>query len=306
MSILRIHRNCNDLGRRFVFRRLLSVSIGAAVFFSAPALFAQQDAPDEARKAGGFTRLNKTSPEGFAAGRFLIEGRANFGLGFSGSIYKNFQDQNATLPIGPAALQSGDAGLIAASFLTRQSAPEARLRSFGANLAVEYALLDWLGVGLDLGTTSLSVKSARVISTGTEVSFALISQLTGAQATSATTELLYPFIVQDFGDYDAIHHADATLALHPLGGSGVVDPYLKAIGGYGRTREDGFTSVRYGAALGARYFLSDWVYLVGEVSWINNEISGEVDTSVGFLESSSEFSGSLRETSGQLGVGFAF
>lgn len=255
---------------------------------------------------GGFTRLNDTeSAAGFGEGRLLVELRGSYGLDFGGDINQNFQDQNRLLPIGPATLISGNAAAIATSYLTRQSAPEAELESIGGSLAVEYGIWNWFGIGLNLGQTSLDVKNSRLISAGTEVSLIAITSLTGGQA-SINGELIYPFLVANFKDYDRISHADLTLGFHPLGGAGSVDPYLKAIGGYGRTKVDSFQVIRYGGALGVRFFVTDWFYVVTEAQWVNNEISGEVDTSVGLFESSSEFEGNLREVNGQVGFGFAF
>lgn len=256
--------------------------------------------------AAGPLVARDASSHGYRSGRFLLELRGKYGLNFGGEIHQNFIDQNRTLPVGPTTALSGDATAIALSYLSRQSAPEAELESIGGVLSAEYALWDWLGVGLDLGHTSLSLKNVRVIDNGTELGFVPIALLTGSNITGG--ELLFPFIVQDLGDYDRISRADLRLAIHPLGlgtPTGAMDPYLSLIGGYGRTKENRFDSVRYGAALGLRYFVADWFYVVGEIAWVNNEISGEVDTSTGIFSSSSEFSGNLRETSAQLGFGFS-
>ncbi|MEQ9365327.1 MAG: hypothetical protein RIF32_13865 [Leptospirales bacterium] len=307
--------------KRAIARRVLSLALSGAVLVPGtlvavpsptPAGVGEKDplgtAFSQGRGSpafGGFTALNDREPPGFGAGRFFVEIRGAYGLDFGGDIYQNFRDQNRTFPIGPATLLSGDGAAIAASYLSRRSAPQAALESIGGGLALEYALWDWFGIGLDLGQMSLSVKNSRVISAGSEVSFAVISRITGGQA-SLAGELVYPFVVANFKDYDRISRADLTLGFHPLGGDGSVDPYLKAIGGYGRTKEDGFQVIRYGGALGLRFFVSDWFYVVTEAAWVNNEISGEVQSSVGFFESTNEFEGNLREVNGQLGFGFAF
>ncbi|MCR9143115.1 MAG: hypothetical protein NXI24_12750 [bacterium] len=300
-------------------QRLRSACAGALLlaFIATPAVLNAQEASatvpgfavsedhSAGLELGGFTSLNDPDPPGFGAGRFLIELRGAVGLSFGGEIYQNFRDQNRTFPIGPATLLSGNASAIALSFLSRQSAPEAKLKSIGGSLAVEYAIWDWFGIGLDLGQTSLDVEDARVISAGTELSLASIARLTGGSA-SLNGELVYPFLVQSFRDYDRISRADLTVGLHPFGGDGIIDPYLKLIGGYGRTKADGFQVLRYGGALGVRFFVTDIIYVVSEVAGINNEISGEINSSVGFFESSSEFEGNLREVNGLLGVGLAF
>lgn len=276
-------------------RRAAAVSVAATALLLLSGL---TTAPLLAQDASGSS---------YRSGRFLIELRGKLGLDFGGEIYQNFKDQNRTLPVGPTTALSGDATAIALSYLSRQSAPEAELESIGGALGVEYAIWDWLGIGLDLGHTSLSLKDVRVIDNGTELGFVPIALLTGQRNISG--ELLFPFLTQELRDYDRISRADLRLAIHPLGfgagPTGAVDPYLSLIGGYGRTKENRFDAVRYGAAFGLRYFVADWFYVVGEIAWVNNEISGEVDTSTGIFSSSSEFSGNLRETSAQLGFGFS-
>ena len=164
-----------------------------------------------------------------------------------------------------------------------------------------------LGIGLAINHTSYNLQSARVFPTSFELSALPLAVLTGTSRNLITNELVYPFIVSNAADIDRTTSADLVLAFHPLGGDDtVLDPYVKAFGGYGRTKADGFQVVRYGGAVGLRLFIVEWFYVVSEVSYANNEISGEVDTSVGLFESTSEFAGNLREVQGQLGFGFAF
>jgi hypothetical protein len=182
------------------------------------------------------------------------------------------------------------------------------LDSVGGSLGVEYALLNWLGIGLSIGRESYSLVNARVFPAGFELGLLPVAILSGgsARASYINGELIYPFAVVDANDFDRITYGDLNVSLHPLGGEGVLDPYLKLIGGYGRTKADGFQALRYGGALGLRFFVTDWFYVVTEGAWINNDISGEVDTSVGIFESSSEFEGNLVDVQARLGFGFAF
>lgn len=292
---------------RIKFARSAGRMIAALLFVAALGpLVAQESKTDTQTETSPASSAPASASPRYRAGRLLVEARGTYGLGFGGSIYENYRDQNLTFPVGPLTLFSGNAASIAVSYLTRRAAPEAAMESVGGSFGVEYALWDWLGIGLSAGQTSYSLKNARIISSSSEIGFVPVGILSSNRQALINAELLYPFFVSNTGDFDRIASADLNLAFHPLGGEGRVDPYLKAIGGYGRTKADGFQAIRYGGALGLRFFINDWFYVVTEAAYINNEISGKVDTSVGIFQSSSEFEGNLREISGQLGFGFAF
>lgn len=270
--------------------------IVVALFIGAGTLEAE-DEIDVAQSSSTADSAQSREQSGFGAGRFLFEIRGSYGLDFGGSIARSFRDQNQIPAFGILPAFSGDANALALSIWSRSQAPEPELKSKGGSLSFEYGLFDWLGAGLSVNHNSYDVKNANPFPGS--LAFGLLpipGSLQNPQLINA--EALAPLVPIDRDDFDRITSADLNVALHPLGGGGRFDPYLKLIGGYGQTKAFDLDVLRYGGALGLRFFLTDSIFVVTEVGLVNHEIRG--DAVFG------EFRGNLRQTDAQLGFGFAF
>lgn len=295
------------IGQFFIFRAagrygpvLFSTLAGVAILALTP-LSAQELDNSEEAKIEQESESAESIESGFGEGRFLVELRRTYGLDFGGSIAKSFRDQHRTPAFGPLSVISGDPTTLAISYLVRSDAPEAELESRAAALSFEYGILDWLGAGLTVNHASYNLKNANLFPTSFALSLVPIPGF-ALDPVLLNAELASPLITGKVTDFDRITSADLNLALHPFGGGGVLDPYLRVIGGYGRTKVNDLEVLRYGGALGLRIFITDSFYVVTEVALVNNRISSTEE----IYPYTGDLTGTLRETNAQVGLGFAF
>lgn len=147
-----------------------------------------------------------------------------------------------------------------------QAYQEPRIRSTTARFSLEYAVLDWLGLGFSLNSQKLKLSRVYVgplmpvefytlpFASSSCEGFVNISSSCGPGLLDYLASATFGLISEP------IHTADFEVGFHPVSGS--VDPYFKLAMGGGVWEKN--TVARGSAILGCRVRTTQWLYLFAE------------------------------------------
>ncbi|MCB1326771.1 MAG: hypothetical protein KDK35_16170 [Leptospiraceae bacterium] len=226
-----------------------------------------------------FATAGLRAQTGFYDGRLLLEIKGVGGVSYGGAAYSDIRNlYEPDLPF--FTLLAGTDTQKLQALYTRQRSEPPDVQSYGGEFALEYAVLDWLGLGFDLHGEVYRVTNVRSIdassATVSLLPYASVLASSGAGSLNSlfiNLEIIDPLLTNTV-ELIKIYTLDFNIAFHFLDRS-TVDPYFRLVVGAGQETELKITAVRLGGTLGARFFLGDTFYLLLEANGSRYFLTGK-------------------------------